>query len=119
MAGLRAADRADPVLDLDAAYPAVGQGSWLVLTGRATTAILTVDKAELAGGEDFGITGRTTQVTLDADNTDLSISIGGRSRSTRRASGSLLADQPIERHSPAGRSSWSGPYRSRPAQPSL
>ncbi len=53
------------VIDLDAAYPAVGKGSWLVLSeaGRRP-AVRKVDKAELAGGEDFGVTGRTTRVKL-------------------------------------------------------
>ncbi|GAB3307732.1 putative baseplate assembly protein [Geodermatophilus aquaeductus] len=54
------------VIDLDAAYPAVAPGSWLVLTqpGQAP-AVYTVEDAELAAGADFGITARTTRVELD------------------------------------------------------
>jgi predicted phage baseplate assembly protein len=56
----------DPVIDLDAAYPAVGQGSWLVLTQPGQPpGVYTVTGAELAAGADFGITARTTRVTLD------------------------------------------------------
>ena len=87
----------ETVIDLDAAYPAVVKGSWLVLSEAAKEpAILLVDKAELAGGEDFGITGRTTQVTLLPD-TDLSrlsrreVAVFTQSERLR------LADQPIER----------------------
>ena len=55
-----------PVLDLDAAYPGVGPGSWLVLSQPgAADGIHRVVEAELAAVADFGITARTTRVTLD------------------------------------------------------
>ena len=57
---------ARPVLDLDAAYPAVGSGSWLVLSQPGVAdGVYSVVEAELAAVANFGITARTTRVTLD------------------------------------------------------
>jgi predicted phage baseplate assembly protein len=85
------------VVDLDAAYPAVGRGSWLVLSqAQKEPAILLVNEAQLAGADDFGITGRTTQVKLCPD-TDLS-KFDRREVAVFTQSERLeLAEQPIER----------------------
>ena len=89
--------KANPVLDLDAAYPGIVKGSWLVLDEPGRRVILTVGEAQLAGGEDFGITGRTTQVNLVPKSTDLSkfhrreVAVFTQSERLR------LAEQPIER----------------------
>jgi predicted phage baseplate assembly protein len=56
----------DPVIDLDAAYPAVGPGSWLVLRRPGYEELYRVTRADLAARQDFGITGRTTRLWLDA-----------------------------------------------------
>lgn len=56
----------EPVIDLDAAYPAVRPGSWLVLSRPGYHALYLVERADLAARQDYGITGKTTRVRLDA-----------------------------------------------------
>ncbi|HEU4421771.1 MAG TPA: putative baseplate assembly protein [Pilimelia sp.] len=56
----------EPVIDLDAAYPAIGPGSWLVLRRPGYHELYLVERADLAARQDYGITGKTTRVRLDA-----------------------------------------------------
>jgi len=57
----------DPVIDLDAAYAAIMPGSWLVLQRPGYKELYRVTRADLAAREDFGITGKTTRLRLDAE----------------------------------------------------
>jgi predicted phage baseplate assembly protein len=84
------------VIDLDAAYPTIRPGSWLVLDEPGRTKILAVDDAQLAGGEDFGITSRTTQVTLVPKGTNLSKFHRREAAVFTQSERLELADQPIE-----------------------
>jgi predicted phage baseplate assembly protein len=56
----------DPVIDLDAPYPAVGPGSWLVLRRPGYEELYRITRAEPNARQDYGITGKTTRVWLDA-----------------------------------------------------
>ncbi|MGH4024793.1 MAG: putative baseplate assembly protein [Pseudonocardiaceae bacterium] len=55
----------NPEIDLDAAYPAVGKGAWLVLRKPGKEELYHVEQVDLAARGDFGITGKTTRIKLD------------------------------------------------------
>jgi len=53
-------------IDLDAAYPALGVGSWLVLRQPNEQKLYKVVKADLSAREDYGISSKTTRLELDS-----------------------------------------------------
>jgi predicted phage baseplate assembly protein len=57
----------DPVIDLDAAYPGVAVGSWLVLARPGYEELYRVARVELSARENFGMAAKTTRVWLDAE----------------------------------------------------
>jgi predicted phage baseplate assembly protein len=57
----------EPVIDVDGAHPDLGAGSWLVLKRPGYRELYRVERAELSAREDFGISGKTTRVWLDAE----------------------------------------------------
>ncbi|HEX6747299.1 MAG TPA: putative baseplate assembly protein [Longimicrobium sp.] len=60
------AEGADNVVDLDAAYPRVVPGSWIVLSKSNYTELYRVATAVPASRTDFTLTAKVTRLTLDA-----------------------------------------------------
>jgi hypothetical protein len=54
-----------PTLELDAVYPRIGAGGWLALVAPASTELFQVVSAAADADADFGLTAKTTLVTLD------------------------------------------------------
>jgi hypothetical protein len=52
-------------LELDAVYPRIGAGGWLALVAPTRTELFQVVAAVADAGADFGLTSKTTLVTLD------------------------------------------------------
>jgi hypothetical protein len=52
-------------VDLDAAYPKVAPGSWLVLEEGTTRQLYNVTSAEIGARSDFALSGKRTRVALD------------------------------------------------------
>jgi predicted phage baseplate assembly protein len=55
-----------PVVDLDAYYPRILPGSWIVLDGPTYTELYRVAVVEPSSRTDFGISAKTTRIRLDA-----------------------------------------------------
>jgi len=55
-----------PVVDLDAYYPKILRGSWIVLDGPTYTELYRVDNVEPSSRTDYGISAKTTRIRLDA-----------------------------------------------------
>lgn len=55
----------DPEVDLDAAYPKIAVGSWVVLVKPSYTELYRVVQARLASRTDFTLTSKTTRLNFD------------------------------------------------------
>jgi hypothetical protein len=76
-------------LELDAVYPRIGAGGWLALVAPTRTELFQVVAAVADAGADFGLTSKTTLVTLDHT---VPIAFNG----TRRTSVVLADSQQLE-----------------------
>jgi hypothetical protein len=58
---------AESAIDLDAAYPKVLAGSWIVLRKPGWTELYKATRVALDSRTDFALTGKTTRITLDTN----------------------------------------------------
>ena len=84
-----------PTLDLDLAYSGVQGGTWMVLATPQRMELYRVTTAMTTSRAEFGLSGKTTRVTLSGENSDLfddvvrSLNVFGHSQEL------ILAESPI------------------------